>query len=378
MKKAILAAFAVCAIFASCSNDDDAKREELRDIRIQFPSNVAGPSRTTEAPVIVNADTKTTITNATVFLLNGNSVLTVTTMDPAEIETGKDILDVSSSVDNVVVVGNVPTTVQDDVAALRTLADIENYAYLIATQANSATVVGVANKLHMGSSNNLLLTDPIDGRTNEHFSVEVDIYSITGRFEFGDVIAGEGVLSVKLEGIWINNYTATYADATSDQAVKVTNDNESIFWITIPPTNIKGSTIDLSPASMENPYAPDFYYDAGDPRVTNDTPPPFAYAYHLFAGNYMPTVVMLVSGQYDDGYFNPATGSNFLGFVTFTTFFEGATPITMVEGNKIYKAFGGITINSVDITSKPELPLMDLTITVNVTPWTEVNVTPGV
>lgn len=383
MKKVILAAMAVCTIFASCSKEEVVNKGtseiEMKSLRVQLPDNITLGTRSVEAPVASNSTT--TLTDVTVFLLNGNSVVQVEDFSSGEISGNhKDIQDVPSSVNGVLVVGNIPTGDQVAVKALTSSIAIEGYAYTLTSQTASG---GIAGKLHMGSSSTFALqgSNPIVGSTNKYYLVAVTLDAITARFELGNVVAGNGIANIKLEGVWINNYLPSW-DVTTPTLI--TDDPTTMtpplpdYWATSPGTNTAGSATPLTPVTITNAYIPAQYYDAYSSSVDGIAN---CYAYTLFTGSYVPHVTMLVSGEYASGFY---TGSDkyFLGWLTFTKFTNtDVTPnvdLTSLEPNKIYKALGGIVVDAKDITTTPEQEGFDLGIDITITPWTGVNVTPGV
>lgn len=381
MKKVILAAMAACAIFASCSKEGVINKEEveMKSLSVRLPDNIVLGTRSVEAPIVSNSTT--TLNDVTVFLLNGNSVVLVEIFDPSEILAKiKHIRDVPSNVNGVLVVGNIPSADQTAVKALTSAVAIEGYNYTLAGQSSAA---GITDKLHMGSSSifTLITPNPISGSTNDYYLVTVTLDAITARFEIGDVTAGTGIANIKLEGVWINNYLPSWAVTTP---TLITDDPTAMtppllnYWATSPTTNTIGSAASLTPVAITNPYAPTEYYDAYSSQVNGTS---HCYAYMLFAGNYVPHVIMLVSGEYATGFY---TGTNkyFLGWVTFTKFTNTDiipyADLTSLEANKIYKALGGIVIDAKNITTNPEQEGFDLGVDITIAPWTVVNVVPGV
>ena len=75
------------------------------------------------------------------------------------------------------------------------------------------------------------------------------------------------------------------------------------------------------------------------------------------------------------------SGLYFLQWVTFTKFIDGGTQLTAFEANKIYKVGTGATgieIKANMLRETAEMEDYDLGINLTVTPWTEVEVTPGI
>lgn len=376
MKKVILAAFAVCAMFASCSNDEGNNTGDTKNLRIQLPDNFTANSRAVEN--LVGTGTTTDIKNLTVFLMNGNSVVDVKSFSTSTTFTFPiDIQNVSGSVNKVLVVANVPTADQSLLESKSSEADIRNFPFTVASQSTA----GIADKVHIGSSSNFTSAPQIG--TNNYYTVVVDLNAITARLEIGPITAGTGIVSssLQLHGVWINKYW----DWTLSTPGIVNNpaSGGSVDYWALPagtPANLAMSSQYTFPVNPINTYSPSQYYDNAYNIVVDGTTNCFAYTLFTGSTGYVPQLVMLISGEYETGYY---TGSNkyFFGWVTFNKFKNDVPPndyITAILPNKIYKAVGGIEVEPSWVTVNPNLGDIDLGIRVNIVEWTEVNVTPEV
>ena len=374
MKKSILAIFIMAAALVgtmSCTKSNESISKDGSVLVVKLPDNVEFLSRAVESAVAGGAVT-TTISNVEVFCINSGSgaVLKRVSFAPADITARYiRIEEVPAAVNQVLVVANIPSDVLTAVRGLTTYNAIKNYAFTVASQ---NAVAGINDKTLMGEGVPVTATDPNpDG--HDYKAVSVALSAITARFEIGAVKAGTGITSVELVGVWINNF---YADGS--KAVVTTNASNSPFWVTSPDASTSPLTTPF-PSPTVPPYGQPVYYNANSALVTL-TASSQVYAYHVFAGANIPSLVMLVRGEYADGHYTDGR-KYFLGFVTFNKYLEGATPITSILPNTIYKIGTGATgveIKAEYITDKPMRVDFDLGVTVTLTPWTEKAVIPGV
>ena len=373
MKKILLATMAIATLFASCSKEPVEAQKGDDVIIVNLPDNVVS-ARTVESQQYAAATI--TLTDVTVFLLNGNTVSRVETFSGSEITNKEKRIDnVASGVNNVIVVANIPSANTAAVQALTSGTAIEAFAYTVASQNT-----GIATVTRMGKGTPMVDAGSQIGTPtgNTYKSVSVELTPLTARFEIGTVKEGVNVESVELIGVWINNY---YTDG-SKSTVKLHAEGDGV-WVTSPATTGAAIAADPGAVMMTNAYTESTYYNAANAAV-NLTPSSHAYAYHVFAGSNIPHIILLVKGKYETA---DASGNQyFLGYVTYTKLLNGGTPITAITANTIYKiglaavagdTTPGIVIDGDDITDKPEKPIFDLGITVTTTPWTVTSVTPG-
>ena len=366
MKKILFATLALAVMFTSCSKEDNGGNETQDNvIVVKLPNNVS--LRAVEAQE--SATSTITLNDVTVFLLNGNNVVGAPKIfsGPEIFAKSKRIEQVSSSVNKVIVVANIPAGDMPTVIALTTETAIKNYAFAIASQ-NS----GIAAVTRMGTGTPATATDLTpDGHNYKAVSVELE--PLTARFEIGTVKPGNNIANVTLEGVWINAY---YTDGAKT-VVKTHNDADPV-WLTTPLTTSSPFNAAVGTVTMTNPYTVPSYYNMASPLVTL-TAGSQVYAYQLFAGANIPHLILLVKGEYTTA---DALGNKFfLGYVTFTKFTESGTDISSVLANTIYKVGVGVTgieINAEDITPWPEMQLFDLGVTVTTAPWTVKTVTPNI
>lgn len=388
----MLAAAALMTGVTGCSNDDNVgEGPDNGDatLVIKLPSNVVGTgSRAVENPVAGGSNAKTPLKNVSVFMLNAGAVIDTCTFTSAEMIAGyKRIEQVAATINRVIVVANIPTAA--DSTALygySNAADILSHPYSTASQ--NIAEGGIANKVLVGDTITIAgATDPgtndpnhVSGHT--YMEANVTLNALTARFEIGTVKRGTGVAEVELIGVWINKF---YKDGSRKIAEVINKASTEACWTTTPPTlSGAGSEIDVdwgNPITMGTPWAESEYHDVADTTAVKLDVNSKVYAYQVFAGENIPQLILLVRGKYATGYFNDASDEYFFGYVTFTKFIEGGSEIAKIEANTIYKigvGTTGIEIIPEIITPKPNLEDIDLGIKVEVAPWTEKTVTPGV
>ena len=111
---AMLAAAALMTGVTGCSNDDNVGEGPGNGdatLVIKLPSNVVPGSRAVEDPVAGGSDVKTALNGVTVFLLNGNSVVSRDEFDNDEITAGyKRLEQVSATINRVILIANASST----------------------------------------------------------------------------------------------------------------------------------------------------------------------------------------------------------------------------------------------------------------------------
>lgn len=362
---------------SNCSNEDaGGDTGKTQSLVIKLPDYVVSASRAVENQW---ADQKPgEIENVRVYLLNQNSmVIQTTTFSGSEITAQeKYIPDVPGSVCNVILVANISSEDDAVLSGLHTAVDITNYPFSANSQNDNAigykTLIGEGVPSATGAT----------AGSPEIKEVVIELHAITARMEVGTVRKGRGIESVDLVGVWINKVYANGAKVENE--IIYHKDGDNVWGIS--PDAASGST--PFDASIDIPaYYPAAYFNSADNDAVKAVADGMAYSYHVFAGNNVPHLILLVKGEYAEGYYTDS--KYFLKWVTFTRFISNGSAINSVDANQIYKigvtssgisgsGDPGIVINAEDLTESPELPLFDLGINVNITPWTAKYVTPSV
>ena len=396
MKSILISCAALAMVFGSCSKTDDVGGNGSNDIAVRIPAELLSNGGTrgiveNEVPT----GSKTTIDNIQYFLLNNNSVVEqkyYTAAPPAV----QYFYNASASINKVIVIANVPAADLTTVQALTNEADIQAYAYSIASQQPAATATTVPYGTAPGIAQKTLISETATfvtqgsntsgGTAGTYKLANVTLKSVTARIEIGAVYAGEGVQSVELEGVWINNYYTTGSKAT----VQFNNESAGVWALVGGPTIGVSSTAytALLPANFTAYSAPEFFMQA-NASVTKAAGSP-AYVFHVFgdaaeavspAIDAMPHVILLVRGELKSGYYENSD-KFFRKWVTFRRYMDNpVTPtyITSMDRNNIYKigvGATGIPIDAKNLTEKPELNAVDLGVAVTVAEWNAVNLTP--
>ena len=361
-KKAFFVAMAIVLI-AGCSYEmgQETQGTELLIVRLD---NVV--TRAVENQIATG--TVATLSNVEVFLLNGVTVVYQTSFTSMEMTAMyKRIEQAPGNVDKVVVMANIPAADLAAVKALTTYAAIVNYPFTIASQ--NAGLGTINDKTVIGEGTPTITSDPTPD-SHLYKSVFINLKSITARFEVGTVIPGNGVASVELVGMWINNF---YTDGSKNSVIL--NTMSSPYWVTTPSTHTSPTTAPFGTVTTVA-YNPPEYKNIASSSVTT-SPSSMVYTFHVFAGTTIPHLLLLVKGEYSPGYYTD-DAKYFLGWITFTAFNSGGGGyVYSIEPGTIYR-ISNIPVNTEPVTIDPQLEDYDCGIIVTVEPWVVVYVTPVV
>lgn len=380
--KSLLAASLVLALgIGGCSNsmDDEGPGIVKNDnvLIVNLPDNVKS-SRFVEESVSGN---ETIVEDVTVFLLNGQSVEKAVEFDGTDLSKNyKRIENVASSVNRVLVVAN---KVDADIMNLRTATEIKNYNYSVLSQhmqtgLRGKTLMGEADVVEEGVSD----PNPEGHEGHKYKQADVDLKAITARIEVGTVAPGEGVESVELVAVYLNNF---YLEYPQKMLTTYSEDNENWKYTLINPDLLPNIGYPTAIGEIQaGPFDPDQYRIHASSEVKLDDITK-VYAFHVFPGN-VPHLVMLVKVELKENYYEVDENDQPLkykfGYLTFTKFNTGgSTYLTEMEGHNVYKmgvGKNGIPVNAKDITDKPEKGPYDLGIKIDIRPWDIHEVTPEV
>lgn len=413
IKQLFVAALAATALLASCSKEQGTEvTGKTQTIVVSLPGNIVAVRG---AEISVPNAAAQPVANLSFFFLNGNTVVSYTgaTDVLSVIVAGNTdiggsgisadpytytIEQVAASVNRVIVVANISSTVATALSSCTTATQILTHANAIADQnvtgatvadiLKTKTLIGECASFTDGGATTGGHADP------EHVikNAAVTLDAITARIEVGPIKKGTGFDELELVGVWVNNF---YKDNSAKTAA-----NTQLFpasdavWDVTPATGV--STSDTwTMGSAIVPTIPSYtgytsYYSPASNGTGNvEVDGGKAYAFHVFNGN-VPHVILLVKGKYTTNYgTNTAALGNkayFCGYITYTKFETSpGNAVSAFEANKIYKIgyngstnnWDGIEINPGDpITTDPEMTAYDLKLSVTVTDWTQVAVTP--
>lgn len=380
--KSILLSMLAVATLASCNKEDvtnDGGSNKPQTLTVTLPSNI-----NTRAVDDEIAGPMTSVNDAVVFLLNGETVVETEEFTSAEVAAKfKRFEQVSGGINKVIVLANVQGQ-ETPLKALTTGAAVRKYAFTIASQQSSSVSVpakpGVDHVTLLGEGTPTTTT-PDDG--HDYKTVTIDLDAVVARIEVGAVYGGTGIASVQLNGVFINNY---FTDGTTG-TVKLHASNDNVWDYTF----TSGQNTATPVIAFTNPYTELDYYNAASASVTQ-TAGSQVYAFQVFAGN-VPHVTLCVSGEYAPGYYNASVANSqyFTKWITFVKYKAGASVpaadkdadgyILSMKGNNNYKmgvGATGIKVTPEIITPDPETGKQDIGITVVVNSWKSHEVAPEV
>lgn len=216
-------------------------------------------------------------------------------------------------------------------------------------------------------------TTPPAGKTGQVWTAISSLSPYFARFEIGGTpTAGTGVKTVTVTQIYLNNFAATYG------ATSTAHPGNLAYFTYDGSGNVTGTAGGNSGTTGDFGTA---YYTAASTTMYGDpATAPQVQAFNLYAQSSMPHVVLKVTIRpsadvSDDG------SLDYTGFITITGFKStgsGTPAVTSIEAGNIYQlALGGLAINAADVDPEPEHEGADLYMTITVTDWTLVPITPN-
>ncbi|GAB6010398.1 hypothetical protein [Dysgonomonas reticulitermitis] len=368
---ALMVSVALLAGFSSCSNDD-VPAENAGGTKNLFLKISSAPATKAEgavqaaAPVVFNdgvlyftssgnIEAQYTISSAP----TSGSNINITTLTGA----GETIENLPNSVDHVYVVGNVPTTVS--LPASGSILAVQQAVLVVATQGT------ISNVSLYGDDATSLLTAGGGASGNDLYEANITLAPVVARIELADITSSGDIVSYKVAGIFVDNY---YSQGEVDGLVAATN----LVNNGMDPTKFSDGTSEYPTALKPSIY--DWYPTALTPS-SNVVAPATAgqvWGYNVFAaaaGSSVPRIiirledVMLSSGA-------PTSGST--QFITISGYKDASSvALTSFEAGKVYTLSAGTLIfDENDIDPVPNSNLIDVKVTVTLTNWTVVPVTP--
>ena len=362
--KTIFASMLAVLSCVSCSqNDDIVSDQDLtpKSLVISLPKTAT--SRSVESPLVETAAPK--YTNITTIYYDGGDNGIVSPWSAEEITALKQTILKVVKPASVQVIVNIPT---DQVAALtaaKTKTAVDAVLAQIAVKDQNlepdGTITSAQQTTYSGLSTAVITEG--EGTASAVNKVEVEISSITSRFEIGTlkVKPGSGLKSLTIEKVFFNNYLSVNSDLPAN-VINVAQD----AWAGANPTAawamITGSSTVTSAAGTK------------------------AYAFQTFPVNVIPQIIFRVSGELNPGsQLADGTGSDgnlgFSGkFVTIKGFNISGTPLAALAPHKIYQVAmdAPLDISEEDITGEPNQAEVGLNVTIKVAPWTKQELTPEI
>lgn len=356
INKYFMTILAASALLASCSqeNDETSKNEgKTSGMRIKISY---GEDPTYAVDGSVSAGNNTTLQSALLFEMVGTNVFKVNEMTAQQIAAmttaaGCRIENVNSTVNNVILIGNSPTSDVTALKALRTKDAIEAYQFTVSSQQSTVANPGVASVTIMGTGSVVAGTDPApDGHIYKE--AQVTAVPLVGRLEAAGLVKistdpDNQIQSITWKSVSFNRFFTTYRR-------DVLTEYKPNDWASIP-----GWTTDTYTTATE----------AGAQ----------CYAYQFFpatvdGADYLPMIVMKADVVLNNG----ETLTDY--YITIKTFTRaGGTALTQMFNNRIYKVdLNLLSVDHTDFTPDPNPDMTDLAVKVTISPWQAETITPEV
>lgn len=373
--------------FASCSSDDEPTMgvDENEMISVMLKLDLGPTTRAEVAPIA--ADTKATFSKGHIYFTTatgsivrhytiGNSATGDKNIQLSDLTTGdgRVVTGLPGNTTQIYVFGNT-----SDEVSLPTSGPINNVKAMSVTLASQSDIKNV--NLY-GTTSTFKETSAGNPQTgvNAVYTATVSIKPTVARLELGKLVSSHNIASFKVKGIFIDNY---YKSGNVD-GTTVAGNLKSLT------TGAYDSSEDGDYKTAENGVNFDWYGDAElistvlDPEVDYRTAevkltghPSKVWGYNLFAGHTaIPRMVIRMTAV------TPKTGASitfedpsYLTVKGFVTAGEGAAPVTQFEQGYVYKIVE-IVFRGSNLSATPNLVDKEVTVKVEVTPWTVQEIKP--
>jgi len=361
-----LMAAALLVGFSSCSNDNDAPSVDAKTpknmkikVNLGAPTGYAeGPAQTATAVNFASGDLYFTDGAGTIkkhYSIKSDAVKSegdVIKLSDLTVQTGYTVKNLPGDAIYVYLVGNtanLPTT-----GNIKAVQDKSvNVGLQVATADNKNNV----NLYGAGVAAEKTAATP---ETNAQYEVAINLAPTAARIELGSITATGDITGFQVDGIFVDYYysEASVIGAVDDKNLVKNDDNIDNFLNT-------------------NKNYPTSLYDwITTPATTNVVKPTTdgnVWGYNVFAANAGSTVPRIVirlsnvtakTGSY--------TGSQFITVKGFND--KDGKPLGTIKPGNVYKLATGLTFKDEDVTIKPNMPNIDVKVTVTVDSWKIVEV----
>lgn len=340
INKFFVAAMAAMTLFASCSKETEGPKvgtnTDAMVVKISYGDETSTYSSGTPA---VGSATK--LTDAILYQMMGDNVFSATELDQAACtllsSSGYVINNVNTSVDGVLIVGNVPTSAKVAMKALVTRSAITGYALSIDDQQAvvDATKIPVATMIGSGA-----VSGTATAKTASAVLVPIVARMEVSKGPINSSGTSNQIETLTVDKIYFNNFYAIYPKAGLVNKKDVAG-------------------FDALPVWAIDAWA-----------VKDGTTGCFAYQ---FFPDIVPMIVLKTTIKYKGV---SATQTRYL---TINKFKTGANDLSKTVANKIYKVdLSSLTVDHTNFTPAPNPDEANLTVKVTVTPWTIETLTPAV
>lgn len=365
LKYVFLMAAALVLGFSSCSNDE-AGSVDNGTPKSLYLKITNGPATYAEGATVANG-TSITFTSGVLYFTDASGVIkkyyTITS-------NATDAANIDMSV--LTGAGETITGLPGDVAAVYVVGNTSGLPTTGNISAVKAYTIGVASQ---GTITNVNLYGE---QTTLAYNAGTDTYTCTvnlaptvARIELTNIKAGGVITGFDVAGIFVDNYYSQAAVAGTvgtpvDNGAVVANfgDNAGTYL-----TALKTFVYDWYSTPMAA---------TGSPLVAAPATAGQVWGYNLFAtaaGSAVPRIIIRLTN------ITTTSGSGISytddQFITIKGLKDGATSLTTIKAGEVYNiAAGAFVFDETNLTPTPNLSTIDVTVTVTLTQWTAVDVTP--
>lgn len=373
-KYAVLTAVTFLVAFTGCSNDDEKGGTANNTPKSLF-IKISNDAPATYAEGAVQGAAAVTFSSGTLYFTDAAGVIvdyytissaatSTTNIDIAALTgAGETIQDLPGETKDVYVVGNTTgLPVSGNISAVKSKL-LQVYS--------QATITNV-NLYGMGTIPATPTTPAVPGVSNDLYSVSLTLAPTVARFELTDITATGEITGFEVAGIFVDSY---YSQAAIDGTVDVANlkingtnapafDNETAEY----DVALKGAIYD--------------WYTIPLAAVSNVATPATGsvWGYNVFAaagptGSTVPRIIIRLKNITA----TPASGITFPDdqFLTIRGFKNAGTALEVIKAGEVYNIGAGVfTFDETNLTSVPNISLIDVAVNVTMASWVPVAVTP--
>lgn len=358
--------------FASCSSDDDTMKgvEEDETISVVLKLDLGPTTRAEVAPIDPDAQGSTMaqfndghlyFTTAQGAIVKHYTITTTATGNAnimlSTLTDGAEIKDLPANTKHVYVFGNTPTAA--DLPVTGPINTVLAKTINLPTQSDITNVNLYGNKEIITETTGGTIVPPL----NAKYSVTVAIKPTIARLELGKITGIHNITSFSVEGIFIDNY---YNKANVDGVV----DPSYLAPLTTLVSDYDRSTSGKYTVALDG-VNHDWYATLlnSDTKVVTPATAGMVWGYNLFANN--SAVPRMVIRMKNVEVSTPDISFPDTQYVTIKGFTNSAgdAPITAFQPGYVYRIVD-LNFHGVNLSTDPNLADKDVTVKVEVTPWT--------
>lgn len=373
-KYAVLTAVTFLVAFTGCSNDDEKGGTANNTPKSLF-IKISNDAPATYAEGAVQGAAAVTFSSGTLYFTDAAGVIvdyytissaatSTTNIDIAALTgAGETIQDLPGETKDVYVVGNTTgLPVSGNISAVKSKL-LQVYS--------QATITNV-NLYGMGTIPATPTTPAVPGVSNDLYSVSLTLAPTVARFELTDITATGEITGFEVAGIFVDSY---YSQAAIDGTVDVAN--LKINGTNAPAFDNETAEYDVA---LKGPIYD--WYTIPLAAVSNVATPATGsvWGYNVFAaagptGSTVPRIIIRLKNITA----TPASGITFPDdqFLTIRGFKNAGTALEVIKAGEVYNIGAGVfTFDETNLTSVPNISLIDVAVNVTMASWVPVAVTP--